>query len=195
MHGVLSTKVDRKKDCFDPVPLALLLSGLICRTLYTLSYCVLFSSVLFCFVTSCLVLYHAVLTHIALFLCFTVPYSSPFYVMRHCDVTQCYTAQCTLFCVYFVLKTYLTIVLLYTHWSVTPYNRSTTRHGACVTLQFSISTSTTTVLCSLSGSEKFPFFFFFWWMYDKFRGFFIRLQGLRSTAIIAEMTGRPEADW
>jgi hypothetical protein len=29
MHDLLSTNVDRKKECFDPFPLALLLSGLI----------------------------------------------------------------------------------------------------------------------------------------------------------------------
>ena len=113
IHSVLSTNVDRKKGCFDPFPLALLLSDLICHTLYhsvllcsILSKSVLFSSVpfcyilfcsfLFCLVTSCLVLYHAVLTRIALFLCFTVPCSMPFYAMRHCDVTLCYSAQCTM---------------------------------------------------------------------------------------------------
>jgi hypothetical protein len=93
IHGVLSINVDRKKKgCFDPFPLALLLSYIIfCLTLL---YSLLFYSVLRCHflsrVASCC------MDCIALFLRFTVPYSMPFYAMRHCDVTLCYTAQCTL---------------------------------------------------------------------------------------------------
>jgi hypothetical protein len=71
-----------------PCSCLILCSVLLCYTL--------FCSILFCFVTSCLVLHHVVLTRIALFLRFTVPYFMPFYAMRHCDVTLCYTAQCTL---------------------------------------------------------------------------------------------------
>ena len=67
-----------------------------CLMLCSVLLCsILFCSILFCFVTSCLVLHHIVLTRIALFLRFTVPYSMPFYAMRHCDVTLCYTAQYT----------------------------------------------------------------------------------------------------
>ena len=46
MHGVLSTNVDRKKDFFDPFPLALLLSYVIfCLSLF---YYLLFYSLLLC---------------------------------------------------------------------------------------------------------------------------------------------------
>jgi hypothetical protein len=123
---------------------------LFCSLLF--SFCLVhICSLLFCLVTSCFVLCHAVLTRIALFLCFTFPYSMPFYAMRHCGVcVTLHNAPSIHFCVYFVPKPYLTVVFLYTHWSRTSYIRSTTRHGhgACVSLQFSISRAT--LLCSLS---------------------------------------------
>ena len=160
IHGVLSTNVDRKKGCLDPFPLALPCSFLVnliyltllcsCLVLWSvLLYCVLFCSALYCLVTSCLVLCHAVLTRIALFLYFTVPYSMPFYAMRHCALcVTLHNAPFIHFYVDFILKPYITVVFLYIHWSISSYIRSTMRHGACVTLKFSISSPT--LLCSLS---------------------------------------------
>ena len=56
IHGVLSTNVDRKKKgCFDPFPLALLLSYVIfCLTLF---YSLLFCSALSLLVSFCIMLY------------------------------------------------------------------------------------------------------------------------------------------
>jgi hypothetical protein len=112
IHGVLSTNVDnKKKGCIDPFPLSLLLSYVV--------FClcsILFCSILFCSVTSCLVLCHAVLTRNALFLRFTVPYSMPFYAMRHCGVSvTLHNAPSILFYVYFVPKPYVIVVFLYIH--------------------------------------------------------------------------------
>ena len=83
---------------------ALLCSCLVFCSVFLCS--VLYYSVLFCFVTSCLELCHAVLTRIALFLCFTAPCSRPFYALCHCGVCV------TLHYVYFVPKPYLTTVFL-----------------------------------------------------------------------------------
>ena len=157
MHGLLSTNVDRKKDCIDPFPLALLLSGLIesdllCSCLMlcpALLYSVQNYSVLFCLVTSCLVLCHAVLTHIASFLRFTVPYSMPFSAISHCGVcVTLHNAPSIHFYVYFLSKPYLTVVFSYTHWSISSYIRSTICHGACEALLFFIPSAP--LLCSLS---------------------------------------------
>jgi hypothetical protein len=115
-----------------------------CLILCSVLLCyILFCSILFCFVTSCLVLHHVVLTRIALFLRFTVPYFMPFYAMRHCDVTLCYTAQCTL---HSFLRLLISEALPYCSVLVYPlkynnihqiYDVIVDLHGACVTLQLS----------------------------------------------------------
>ena len=70
--------------------------------------------VLFCLVTSCLVLCHAVLARIALFLCFTVPYSMPFSAMCYCNVRAAlHTAPAIHSFVDFASKPYVTVVFLY----------------------------------------------------------------------------------
>ena len=124
-----------------------------CPMLYSVLLCsILFCSILLCLVTSCLVLCHGVLTRIELFLRFVLLFH-----------TLCHSTQCTIvmlccatlhnapsihFYTHTVPKTYLTVVFLYIHWSITSYIRSTTRHGACVTLLTFVSSAK--LLCSLS---------------------------------------------